>query len=685
MKFFLTVSVLFFTQKMIAQDQDTLRRSFLEAVVVSAFEQPRKLKDVAAAVSFIGPQTLNRFAPTSVVQAINTSAGVRMEERSPGSYRLNIRGSSLRSPFGVRNVKIYYNDLPFTDPGGQSYLNALGYYNFQTVEIIKGPGSSVYGAGTGGAMLIESLNPNEAANASVEYTAGSFGLQNAYASLNTATETSQNKIGFQYQKSDGYRNHSALNRKILTWTGRHSTERTVLKTTLLYSRLFYQTPGALTLAEFTANPKAARPAGSGFPGAEQNRAAIDQTLFLAGVSLRQQFSPAFSNTTSAYGQYTEFANPAVRNYGKNREPHVGGRTSFAYEQPLSNGLFRLTAGAEMQQGFSSVSVFGNRSGTSDTLQTEDEIPVRQSLIFLQTAVEKRGWELTAGASLNSLNLRFTRTYPGTGQSLRRRFSNELAPRVSLAKKWRGLTVYSSLSEGFSPPTSAELFPSGSNPNPNLDAEQGINLDLGFRGTAGGFSFDVNAFYFRLRNTLAPRRDAGGGDFYVNAGRTKQSGIETAVNYLLYQPNAFLRRHFFWVSHTWHRFRYAAFTQLTTDYSGNRLPGVAPHTVSTGWDAEANGGFSAALTYFFSDRQPLNDANTEYANAYHLVFAKFGFETRIGSAWQGKLTAGVENLLDQRYSLGNDVNAFGGRYYNAAPGRSLFVSLAVRVFTAKNKL
>ena len=41
-----------------------------------------------------------------------------MEERSPGSYRLSIRGSLLRSPFGVRNVKLYLDDFIFTDAGG---------------------------------------------------------------------------------------------------------------------------------------------------------------------------------------------------------------------------------------------------------------------------------------------------------------------------------------------------------------------------------------------------------------------------------------------------------------------------------------------------------------------------------------------------------------------------------------
>ena len=111
-----------------------------------------------------------------------------MEERSPCSYRINIRGSSLRSPFGVRNVKIYYNDIPFTDPGGHSYLNNLGYYNFNSIEIIKGPGSSLYGAGTGGVMLIESLNENASNGASVEYSVGSYNMHNIYGAVTTGGE-----------------------------------------------------------------------------------------------------------------------------------------------------------------------------------------------------------------------------------------------------------------------------------------------------------------------------------------------------------------------------------------------------------------------------------------------------------------------------------------------------------------
>src|SRR5688500_9639297 len=198
---------------------DSLQELNLQEVVIKAFEQHRKLKDVPAAVNYVGRQTLERFSPLSIVSAVNSTPGIRMEERSPGSYRVNIRGSSLRSPFGVRNVKIYYNDIPFTDPGGQTYLNQLGYYNFNSIEIIKGSNNSLYGAGTGGVLLIESLNEDERPGITSEYSFVSYGLQNLYASISTVSDKLVSRVGFQHQESNGYRDHSKLKKTVYSWNG----------------------------------------------------------------------------------------------------------------------------------------------------------------------------------------------------------------------------------------------------------------------------------------------------------------------------------------------------------------------------------------------------------------------------------------------------------------------------------
>ncbi|MFX8039941.1 Plug domain-containing protein, partial [Acinetobacter baumannii] len=70
-----------------------------------------------------------------------------------------IRGSSLRSPFGVRNVKVYIDEMPLTDGGGNTYLNIVGLNWIDAAEIMKGPSSSIYGAGTGGVLLLKTNLP----------------------------------------------------------------------------------------------------------------------------------------------------------------------------------------------------------------------------------------------------------------------------------------------------------------------------------------------------------------------------------------------------------------------------------------------------------------------------------------------------------------------------------------------
>ncbi|HLF46623.1 MAG TPA: Plug domain-containing protein, partial [Chitinophagaceae bacterium] len=171
--------------RLCAQQTDTAQ--LLEEVTVRSFEQNRKLKQVPAAIVTVNKTQLSRNLNTSILPALNSNPGIRMEERSPGSYRLNIRGSSLRSPFGVRNVKTYYNDIPYTDPGGNTYLNQLGFYNIQSLEIIKGPGSSLYGAGTGGVLLLKTDQTDWHPGLTFNYSAGSFVLNNLNTNLRLGT------------------------------------------------------------------------------------------------------------------------------------------------------------------------------------------------------------------------------------------------------------------------------------------------------------------------------------------------------------------------------------------------------------------------------------------------------------------------------------------------------------------
>ncbi|HEU0063732.1 MAG TPA: TonB-dependent receptor, partial [Flavisolibacter sp.] len=608
------------------ENQDTIKESRLSEVVIKAFEQNRQLKEVAASINYIGPTAINRYSPSSIVSAINSMPGVRMEERSPGSYRFNIRGSSLRSPFGVRNVKIYFNDLPYTDPSGNSYFNQLGFYNFSSIEIIKGPGSSLYGAGTGGVLLIQSKDDKDSPEAKIDYSGGSFGYHNVSGTFTSASEKLSSTLNYQHEQSSGYRNHSALRRDVASWVGNiHLQNDAQLKFTWLYSDLFYETPGALNKAEFDANPKLARPKTGAIPGSEKANAAIFQKTILGGVSYLQPISVKWNNKTVVYGTFSELRNPGIRNYGRNSEPHAGARTSFNFQDHLDQSVINFTAGAELQQGFFTENVYKNNSGYADSLQTSDDIKNRQLFTFAQASVDIKSWIITAGASWNWVKIQFQRFAPNALPAQNINFDNEIAPRFSILKKLKNISIYASVAKGFSPPTVAEMFPTGSAPNGSLNAENGLNYDLGIRGTVlHKLYIDVNAFYYSLSNTIVQRRDTAGGDYYINSGKTKQQGIEAYLNYPLFQNGHLFKRTLLWVSYTYHDFHYMDFKQIANNYSGNQLPGDPLHSIAAGYDMALHNGLSVNITYYYAGRIALNDANTAYADSYTLLGGRINY-------------------------------------------------------------
>jgi iron complex outermembrane receptor protein len=655
----------------------------LEAVIVRGYEQNRKLLEVSAPVSVINRAQLERFNNTSILPAMNTAAGVRMEERSPGSYRLNIRGSSLRSPFGVRNVKVYWNNIPFTDAGGNTYLNQLNFYNISSVEVIKGPASSLYGAGTGGAVLLKTLPTVWKPNASVNYVAGSFGLQMINTSLQWGNDHSQHGISYTHQNSDGYRVQSKMKRDVFTYEAKMKAgEKDELNVFFLYGDLYYQTPGGLTKTQFDADPKAARPAAGIFPSAVQAQAAIYQETFLAGFSNEYQFSDRFKNTTSLYGAFTQIENPAIRNFEKRNEPHGGGRTVFSYLANIHESRLNVVLGGELQKGFSNIKVYRNNQGVSDSLQTDDEVDNLQYFVFAQAELElKSGWIFTAGASLNKSTIKFSRVSTIPPMLQKRTYSNEIAPRLSILKKLTDdFAVYTSVSKGFSPPTLAELLPSTSIINTGLEAEDGTNYEVGVRGSflRDKIFVDVNAFLFSLKNTLAQRRDASGADYFENAGSTRQRGVESNITWQpIRQGNSTITDIRLFVSHTWHHFIYKDYKQINTDLSGKKLPSIAPHVIATGFDITTEPGIYTNINYYYSDPIPLNDANTDIASSFNLLGARLGYRKTFNDVFRLDIFGAVDNIFGATYSLGNDINAAAGRYYNAAPGINYSGGVSIR--------
>ncbi|HEY4876375.1 MAG TPA: TonB-dependent receptor [Puia sp.] len=649
----------------------------LNEIVIKAYEQNRKLIDVAAPVAVTGQAQLNRFNNMSILPALNITPGVSMEERSPGSYRLNIRGSSLRSPFGVRDVKIYLNDVPLTDPSGNTYLNQLSFYNFQSAEIIKGPAGSLYGANIGGAMLIHTMPNVWNDGATLDYSFGSFATNNFDANIRFGNDDHQNIFNYSHQTSNGYRQQTQMHRDVLSWENALKvTDKQTLHAFVYYGDLYYQTPGALTKAQFDSSASQAR------PGAISAQAAIFQKTIIAGFSNEYHFCDNWQNTTAVYGAYTDFINPGLRVYELRKEPHFGGRTVFQYKKQIDETVLQLNFGAEAQKGFFNTRDYGNNKGVADSLETDDDINLWQYMIFAQADLKfKNGWIITVGGSLNKSSLQFVNlfTRPSSNATTQTRtFENKLPPHVGILKKiTEAISIYANVARGFSTPTSAELLRSDGVLGPNLQPEDGMDYELGMRGSLFGnkLYFDISGFFFHLHNTIVQRIDTNGIYSYVNAGSTKQNGIESYISYeLADNANKFINSSKIFVSYAWHDFHYGSFKQVNSDFSGNNMPGVAQNVVVTGFDINSKIGFYANLTYTYTSKIYMNDANTDVANSFNLFGARIGYRKIFPAKFKIEIFAGADNIFNTKYSLGNDINAAAGRYYNAAALRNYYAGV-----------
>jgi iron complex outermembrane receptor protein len=672
-----------FAQEKISTDSSTLNE-----VVITAFEQNRAIAN-GTIVKVLSNNRADRYNKSSVVQAFNTVAGVRMEERSPGSYRINIRGSSLRSPFGVRNVKIYWNDIPVTDAGGNSYFNQFAFNNFSTIELIKGPAGSLYGAGTGGVILMHSLEKTVKPAVQLEYITGSYGLQNILSSLGFGEKNRQGIISYAHTESDGYRDHTKSKRDNVSFVAKFNiSDKQEISGSVLYNRLFYETPGGLTLTEFLADPKQARPAAGGQPGADIAKAAIYQQNFTVGINHRYNFTTGFKNSTTVYGSFAQIKNPTFRNYERRNEPGFGGRTSFIYEKKINKASIQMVAGAELQYGFFNTQVSRNKNGNPDTLQTNDDIQYTASSFFAQGDVNIHdNWIITAGVSVNRSKVNITRLnkYPVLEQG--RTYKNELSPRLALQKKFKNnLAVFGSIAKGFSPPTIAEVLPSTGVISTFLEAEYGNNYELGAKVALlkGKLRLEATGFYFKLNNALVTRKDSSNADYYVNAGNTKQKGIEISADYATSFKSNLFDRLSVRTAWTLHDFKYGDLKKGNVDLPGKRLPGVPNNTISVLTDLQFTKNIYFNSTYYYASKIFLNDTNTVAATGYHLLGCRVGWAPALRSSVKMNIYTGVENILNETYSLGNDINAAAGRYYNAAAKRNYYVGLSLQWDYAKTQ-
>jgi iron complex outermembrane receptor protein len=680
----ITTSILLFLSLGAAAQVNPDSSRTLKEVVIHPYFSTQPLLRATGSIGLVDQHILGRQPSISLIPAVNTTPGVRMEERSPGSYRLSIRGSLLRSPFGIRNVKLYFDEFPLTDAGGNSYLNALDVNAVGQLQILKGPQSSVYGANSGGVVLINPETPSAGPAANLRVEGGSFGMFHENAAVSNSWKNYDLGISQGYQRSDGYRDHSAMKRNYLQLTQKlRYADNANLKSLFFYSDLSYQTPGGLNAAQFEANPRASRPAAGAIRSAAEQQAGIYSKMLFGGLSNEWNFAPGFRHVAAVYGAYIDFKNPFITNYEQRFESTLGLRTFVEYKQEVQDLKYSFNLGVESTGTASDINNYDNNYGTPAAVQSKDKLRAASNFAFLHANFDfKDKWLLELSASANLYKYDYESLAPVAIAERTNELDVQFMPRVALSYlinadfAWRA-----SVSKGYSPPTIAEIRASDQVINVDLQPESGWNYETGFtlHSRDQRISADVTGFYYRLNNAIVRRLNEDDTEFFVNAGGTNQYGLETSLRAWLlpYAERRFVRGLQLRSAYTLSKFSFRDYLDRTANYSGNRLTGVPKGSIVSSVDMQFPKGLYFFLQHNFTSRIPLNDANSVFADKYHLVQSKIGWRTLKFNKASLDIYAGVDNLFNEKYSLGNDLNAAGNRYFNPAATRNFYGGVAYR--------
>jgi iron complex outermembrane receptor protein len=377
---------------------------------------------------------------------------------------------------------------------------------------------------------------------------------------------------------------------------------------------------------------------------------------------------------------TRFKNPFITNYEKRNENSRGASTKLIYTAAgTRQWKLKLVAGAEWQTTFSEILNYGNNRGVPDTLQSRDEVNAYQRFYFVHAdAVIAQKIVINAGASTNALTYRYIRTsespvLPAKEKKFNAVISPRLAVSITIAKK---ISARAIISRGFSSPTLAELRPSEGRFYESLQAESGWNYEIGLRGNMvqNRLQWDVNAYVFKLGNAIVRRTALNGAEYFINAGGTNQKAVEASAFFQLPEnKKKFISLIKFGSSLSLYHYRFKNYTINTTNYSGNKLTGVPNMAVANTVDVFFRTRFYLFCSYNYTGKLPLTDANNVVAGSTRLLQCKAGYHTAIKKV-QTDFFAGADNILNERYSLGYDINAAGNRFYNAAPFRNYVAGL-----------
>lgn len=649
----------------------------LPEVMLEAYGKQRPIERIPATIGYVDKRLLENTDQSSLQPALNTIAGVTMESRGyGGSHRLNIRGSSLRSPFAVRNVKMYLDGIPLTGADGQTPLELIDAADIESIEVIKGPAGSMYGSGNGGVLLLKS-NTNDSGKVKVQsgFQAASFGGYRWNSSASFGFKKSQLRVSHNWQEYDGYREQE-FNRKqqvsISFQQQLKSNQRLSLWGT--YYKGNWGLPGALNKLQADTLPQQA------VPFSVANNASLDRDRWVGAINHSGNWGRNFDHFITLNVHQTKKVNPygtSAFNSGYKDESSnsITGRAVGRYKNDWQEFHFLAQAGAEWQVETYSILEQSILNGEPQTFKYYYDIAYRQSMFFAQTELDWKEFVFVdAGLSYND-NVQFVRgrTSDDFVFDTTITWGKTVLPRLSLSlRPFKSLFLFSSYSKGTANPTVFEVIDQKySTYNSNLVSEIGNLFEAGIKHhiKSANITYSITAYQFNITGAILSYKVNDDLERYHNDGSTSQHGIEWSFRH---QSNLIKNKLTvsIWNNGCLNNHRFLNYRGEGINYIGNRMPGVALAQLNMGVEIRWKG-FSISIQDYWMDHMPINSTNTTWAPAYRLtnIIAHYRFIS--DKPFQWSVHAGANNVFNTSYTSFYNLDAPGSKHYNPAAPLNFF--------------
>lgn len=577
--------------------------SKLETVLVTATRDTQSLSDIAASVGVLDQDTLEKLNPTHAAELMNRIPGVNIVQLGSSGEGV---AAAIRQPVSYGPVYLYLENGVPTRSAGFFNHNALYEVNSALgngVEIIKGPGSALYGSDAIGAV-VNSLSgqPPEEDRASLSMEVGEDDWTRLQWRGAAVGEVDSYTLNVSASRNGGWRDNTAADRQELLASWFHQFDGDwQVNSVFSASRVNMETGGsALGADDYHNTPeRAGNKIGFRDVSAVRVSSAFDKTLENGQLSVtpylrsnRLAYIATWTLNTGRVQPPPPWC-PSCPAALDSQDAHINddGHDSLGILLKLRRDIgdnSLVITGVDIDQSFGGQTQYYIERNDNDPGQYwlsyrragklyDYKVAFTSISPYVHSEFQLApSWRLTAGLRYDAIrydyedNIDAANTDPNhlrpEDQSLD---YHHVSPKLGLIYDFSpSINGYLAYRHAFRIPSSGQLFRSGSTvDSTELKPVQADSLEVGVRGNLGRrSSFEVAVYTLRKEDDILSVQDAGSGARrHSNAGETRHRGIEVGVEHRLTAQ---------WdigIAYSRNQHRFEDWRDRSGDFSGNTMP------------------------------------------------------------------------------------------------------------------